>query len=91
MDYNYVRMRDALAAGDGERAEHYRALYESGTEKSTVFSAVNCAIAILALVAVLLGFYISHSEKKLAEQSGTGEVTSMMLYDMSVEERELWL
>lgn len=90
MDYNYVRMRNALAEGDSEKAEHYRMLYESGEEKSTIFSAVNCIIAILLLVAVLLGIYISHSEKKLTEQEQSLESASVG-YKITCEERGIWL
>lgn len=59
MDYNYVRMRNAEAAGDSALAENYRRLYESGPESPTVPSTLNYVIALLAAIALALGVYIA--------------------------------
>lgn len=67
MDYNYVRMRNALKLGDLEKAEEYKNLYESGKVQRKGVSVLNYIIAILCSVSVLLGIYILHSEQKLSE------------------------
>lgn len=67
MDYNYVRMRNALACGDYESAEHYRRLYETGTQKKSRFSVIDYVIVLLLAISILLGLYISYSELKAAE------------------------
>ena len=69
MDYNYGRMRNALAAEDYESAEHYRQLYRTGTQKTRRFSAIDYVIALLVAVSVLLGVYISYSEQKAADRT----------------------
>ena len=66
MDYNYVRMRDALKSGDLAKAEEYKLLYEAGKIKRKSFSVLDYAIVILLSVTVLLGIYILHSESPLA-------------------------
>ena len=67
MDYNYVRMRNALKDGDLAKANEYKLLYESGKVKKRVLSVLDYAIAILLLISVLLGVYILHSENKTAK------------------------
>lgn len=67
MDYNYVRMRNALKDGDLAKANEYKLLYESGKVKKRVLSVLDYAIAILLLISVLLGIYILHSEDKTAK------------------------
>ena len=67
MDYNYVRMRNALKDGDLAKANEYKLLYESGKVKKRVLSVLDYAIAILRLISVLLGIYILHSEDKTAK------------------------
>lgn len=67
MDYNYVRMRNALKLGDLEKAEEYKLLYETGKTKKKTFSVCDYIIAILLSLAVLLGVYILHSEQKISE------------------------
>lgn len=67
MDYNYIRMRNALKLGDLEKAEEYKLLYESGKVKKSSVSVIDYVIAILVSVAVLLGIYILHSEQKVSE------------------------
>lgn len=74
MDYNYVRMRNAIKNNDLESAEHYRRLYESGIQKTSVFSVIDYVIALLLVMSILLGVYISYSEYKAVEP--TGAVTS---------------
>lgn len=64
MDYNYVRMRNAIKNNDFESAEHYRRLYESGTQKTSLFSVIDYVIALLLVMSILLGVYISYSEHK---------------------------
>lgn len=67
MDYNYVRMRNAIKAGDTEAAARYKHLYETGTEKARTVSVLDCAIVILLAVAMLLSAYILYSEQKITE------------------------
>ncbi len=67
MDYNYVRMRNAVKDKDYEKAEHYRNLYELGKMKVKAMSPLNIVIAILLSVALLLGVYILYSETKQVE------------------------
>ena len=67
MDYNYVRIRNALKDGDLAKANEYKLLYESGKVKKRVLSVLDYAIAILLLISVLLGIYILHSEDKTAK------------------------
>ena len=71
MDYNYIRMRNALKLGDLEKAEEYKLLYESGKVKKNSVSVIDYVIAILVSVAILLGIYILHSEQKIAESQNT--------------------
>ena len=67
MDYNYVRMRNAVKEKDYEKAEYYRNIYESGNIKEKTFSSLNIVIAILLVIFLLLGVYILHSESKQVE------------------------
>lgn len=67
MDYNYVRMRNALKLGDLEKAEEYKLLYETGKTKKKTVSVCDYIIAILLSIAVFLGIYILHSEQKISE------------------------
>ena len=67
MDYNYVRMRNALKDGDLAKANEYKLLYEAGKVKKRVLTVLDYAIAILLLISVLLGIYILHSEDKTAK------------------------
>lgn len=76
MDYNYIRMRNALKLGDLEKAEEYKLLYESGKVKKTSVSVIDYVIAILLSVAILLGIYILHSEQKISESQNTDTNTS---------------
>ena len=71
MDYNYVRMRNALRKGDYTSVEEFKVLYESGKVKKRSVSVLNYVIAILVCVSVLLGTYILHSEQKVAENTTT--------------------
>lgn len=70
MDYNYVRMRNALKNGELAKAEEYKLLYEAGRMKRKAFSVLDYTIVILLSVTVLLGIYILYSESKLAEYNG---------------------
>ena len=67
MDYNYVRMRNALKDGDLSKANEYKLLYEAGKTKKRVCSVMDYCIVILLCVSMLLGAYILHSEQKTAE------------------------
>ncbi len=67
MDYNYVRMRNALKDGDMAAAEEYKLLYEAGKAKKKRFSVLDYTIGSLLLLSVLLGIYILHWEQKAAE------------------------
>ena len=73
MDYNYVRMRNALSKGDYTKAEEYKVLYESGKVHMRSRSVLNYVIAILLCVSVLLGVYILHSEQKVTENTAISE------------------
>lgn len=74
MDYNYVRMRDAAAAGDDALAEHYRRLYEAGPEKADDTALLNYIIALLAAVALALGVYIAFFARPAAAAQNTAAV-----------------
>lgn len=76
MDYNYVRMRNAVKENDYEKAEYYRNLYETGKEKTKAMSVIDIVIIILLSVALLLGVYILYSETKQAELYTTLPVTT---------------
>ena len=67
MDYNYVRMRNALKDGDLAKANEYKLLYESGKVKKRALSVLDYAIAILLLISVLLGINNLHSEDETAK------------------------
>lgn len=77
MDYNYVRMRNALKNGELEKAEEYKLLYEGAKTKKRKISVLDYTIVLLLSVTVLLGVYILHSQVKLAENNNevTQEVT----------------
>lgn len=77
MDYNYIRMRNALKDGELEKAEEYKLLYESGKVKKSSVSVIDYVIAILISVAVLLGIYILHSEQKISESQNIDINTSV--------------
>lgn len=66
MNYNYVRMRNALKSGELAKAEEYKLLYEAGKIKRKAFSVLDYTIVILLSVTVLLGIYILYSEAQLA-------------------------
>ena len=57
MDYNYVRMRNALKAGDKDNAEHYRRLFEKRRYKKEDTKGLNILLVILSVFAVVLGIY----------------------------------
>lgn len=67
MDYNYVRMRNAIKENNYEKAQYYKDLYENGKNKTKAIPAINLVIVALLVLSVLLGLYILHSETKLAE------------------------
>ncbi len=71
MDYNYVRMRDALKNGEMEKAEEYKLLYEGAKEKKKNIPVLNYIIAILLCISVLLGAYILHSQERRTETENT--------------------
>ena len=58
MDYNYVRMRNAASRGDIELTAKYRKLYERGKSR-TDSHMLDWLIALLLVVAIALGIYIS--------------------------------
>lgn len=57
MDYNYVRMRNALKDGDTESAEKYRRLYEKRLYKKEDTHRLNILLVVLFALAVALGIY----------------------------------
>lgn len=67
MDYNYVRMRNAIKNGDTEKAEYYRLLYEKGHTSKFSINVLDCIIAILFTTSLLLGAYILYSEEESAK------------------------
>ena len=73
MDYNYVRMRNALSKGDYTKAEEYKLLYEAGKIQKRSLGLLYYVIAILLCVSVLLGVYILHSEQKVTENTTVSE------------------
>lgn len=80
MDYNYVRMRNALKDGDLAKVEEYKKLYEEGNDKDKErgFSALDCILAVLLSLSVLLGVYILHWEQKAAEYQTAFTHTEVM-------------
>lgn len=74
MDYNYVRMRDALKNGELEKAEEYKLLYEGTKEKKKNVPVLNYIIAILLCISVSLGAYILHSQERMTENTQTQQV-----------------
>ena len=75
MDYNYVRMRDALKRGDLQKVEEYKILYETGRVRKKSFSLIDYTIILLLSVTVLLGVYILHSELQHSENNTNSDVT----------------
>ncbi len=75
MDYNYVRMRDALKRGDLQKAEEYKLLYETGKSRKKSFAVIDCAIILLLSVTVLLGIYILHSELQHSANNTYSDIT----------------
>ena len=67
MDYNYVRMCNAIKENDYEKAQHYRNLYENGKNTSKTIPVIDVVIIALLILSVLLGAYLLYSETKLAE------------------------
>lgn len=67
MDYNYVRMRNAIKENDSDKAEYYRKLYETGAVKTRSLTGIDFVIVIMLVVSVLLGIYILYSETKQIE------------------------
>ena len=74
MDYNYVRMRNAIKESDYEKAQYYKDLYENGTNKTKAIPPINLFIAALLVLSVLLGIYILYSETKLAELNASTHI-----------------
>ena len=76
MDYNYVRMRNALKNGELEKAEEYKLLYEGKKNKKKSLSVLDYTIIFFLCIAVSLGVYILHSQSKITESnSATVEET----------------
>ena len=67
MDYNYVRMCNAIKENDYENAQHYRNLYEDEKNTSKIIPVIDVVIIALLILSVLLGAYLLYSETKLAE------------------------
>ncbi len=63
MDYNYVRMRNALSSGDTKLAERYRKLYENGGAANGDSKALNIILAVLLFAAIALGIYATLSTR----------------------------
>lgn len=77
MDYNYVRMRNALKNGELEKAEEYKLLYEGKKNKKKSLSVLDYTIIFFLCIAVSLGVYILHSQSKITESnSATVEETA---------------
>ncbi len=76
MDYNYVRMRNAVKENNYEKAEYYRSLYETGNTKTKTITTIDIVILILFVVLLLLGVYILYSETIQAELYPTLPVTT---------------
>ncbi len=83
MDYNYVRMRNAIKNGDESAAAHYRHLYETGTEKTHAISALDWVIAILLVISLLLSVYILYSEQRISESDINRTVLSETTTDIN--------
>lgn len=58
MDYNYIRMRNAIKAGDTDAAEKYRRLYEAGQKPQPKRLWPVIVITVLLVIAAALGTYI---------------------------------
>ncbi len=77
MDYNYVRMRNALKSGDIEAAERYKILYETGKENKHTIAFIDYVIVILFIISLLLSVYILYSEQKLTQTNNAGIATGV--------------
>lgn len=79
MDYNYVRMRNAMKKGDYSMAEHYKALYKKGIANEDNTRSLTIAICILTALAVLLGTYIAYDmiSRRDAGDTRTAVITYM--------------
>lgn len=58
MDYNYIRMRNALKAGDTDTAEKYRRLYEARQKPQPKRLWPVIVLSVLLVIAAALGTYI---------------------------------
>lgn len=63
MDYNYVRMRNALKDGDTALAEQYKELYENGYDVKQTSHVIDYVLILLTAVAVILGIYAVYYSK----------------------------
>ena len=59
MDYNYVRMRNAVKAGDKKAAEKYRNLFEEGQRPPHKRRWQIVVLIVLLILAAALGTYIA--------------------------------
>lgn len=82
MDYNYVRMRNALKAGDKDNAEHYRRLFEKRRYKKEDTKGLNILLIILSVFAVALGVY------SVILMSQPGEVTEPQPTESAEQDQE---
>ena len=82
MDFNYVRMRNALKAGDKDNAEHYRRLFEKRRYKKEDTKGLNILLIILSVFAVALGVY------SIILMSQPGEVTEPQPTETAEQEYE---
>lgn len=72
MDYNYIRMRNAIKAGNDELAAQYRKLYESGKDIKATSHIIDYVLVLLIVIAIALGVYsicYSHSIQNIAPQT----------------------
>lgn len=75
MDYNYVRMRNAKAAGDELLADHYKKLCEKEPEKPEKTNILVYVIILLAVIVAALGGYIVFFGKS----AGTVEINACIV------------
>ena len=59
MDYNYVRMRNAIKSGDKKAAEKYRSLFEAGQKRPRKRRWLTVISIVLLITAAALGTYIT--------------------------------
>lgn len=62
MDYNYIRMRKAIHAGDTSLATYYKNLLDNGMESQKNTSLLMGILVCLIVISIVLGAVIGYIE-----------------------------